>query len=174
MVITFLADSSLYIKSLKFVPHVYTAFQTWTVEDLEANRSDSGWAASKDFGGEKAFKFNKANGYVEVSYTAEAAAKVMLQLKIAVKVSNKSKTGFWKQDGADKTKIFINGTAVTPGAEPDFSKVKDSGVSDDGNISVPEWFNIIEIDLAAGPNTIKVQFLSGGYSYYLGGIALAK
>ena len=98
----------------------------------------------------------------------------MLQLKIAVKVSNKAKTGFWKQDGTEKTRITINGTAVTPGAEPDFSNVTDSGVSDSGNISIPQWFNIIEIDLVQGANTIKVEFLTGGYSYYLGGIALAK
>ena len=147
--------------------------KTWTCEDLEANRSDSGWSSSKDFGGEKAFKFNKA-GYVQVSYEAAAAEKVMLQLKIAVKVSNKALTGFWKQDGTEKTRITINGTAVTPGAEPDFSNVTDSGVSDSGNISIPEWFDIIEIDLAQGANTIKVEFLTGGYSYYLGGIQLVK
>ena len=174
MVITILAaDSGLYLKSLKLMPHVFVAFQTWGIEELEANRSDSGWSASKDFGGEKAFKFNKA-GYVEVSYTAEAAGKAMLQLKIGVKFSNKGLTGFWKQDGAEKTRITINGTAVTPGAEPNFENVTDSGVSDSGNISIPEWFNIIEIDLVAGANTIKVEFIAGGYSYYLGGIALAK
>ena len=173
MVITFLADSALYMKSIKFIPHVYVAFQTYTIDDLEANRSDSGWSASKDFGGEKAFKFNKA-GYVEVKYTAEAAQKALLQLKIAVKVSNKALTGFWKQDGAEKTKITINGVVLEAGAEPDFSNVTDSGVSDSGNISIPEWFNIAEVNLVAGENTIKVEFVAGGYSYYLGGIALAK
>ena len=173
MVITALADSALYIKSIKLAPHVFTAFQTWGIEELEANRTDSGWETTKDFAGEKAFKFNKA-GSVTVSYTAEAAGKAMLQLKIGVKVSNKGKTGFWKQDGTEKTRITINGTAIAAGAEPDFSNVKDSGVSDGGNISVPEWFNIIEIDLVAGANTIKVEFLTGGYSYYLGGMALAK
>ena len=174
MVITILAaDSGLYLKSLKLMPHVFVAFQTWGIEDLEANRTDSGWESTKDFGGEKAFKFNKA-GSVTVSYTAEAAGKALLQLKIAVKVSNKGSTGFWKQSGAEKTKITVNDTAVTPGAEPDFSNVTDSGVSDNGNISIPEWFNIIEIDLKAGANTIKVEFVAGSYSYYLGGIALAK
>ena len=175
MVITFLADSALYMKSIKFVPHVFVAFQTWGIEDLEANRSDSGWSSSKDFGGEKAFKFNKV-GYVEVKYTAEAAQKALLQLKLAVKVSNKAKTGFWAQSGEAevKTRITINGTVITPNAEPDFSNVTDSGVSDSGNISIPEWFNIIEIDLVAGENTIKVEYVAGGYSYYLGGIALAK
>ena len=98
----------------------------------------------------------------------------MLQLKIGVKFSNKGKTGFWKQDSTEKTRITINGKAVAAGAEPDFSKVVDSGVNDSGTISIPEWFNIIEIDLVAGANTIQVEFLTGGYSYYLGGIALAK
>ena len=174
MVITILAaDSGLYLKSLKLIPHVFVAFQTWGIEELEANRTDSGWETTKDFGGEKAFKFNKA-GSVTVTYTAAAAGKALLQLKIAVKVSNKGSTGFWKQSGAEKTRITINGTAVTPGAEPDFNNVTDSGVSDNGNISIPEWFNIIEIDLNAGENTIKVEFIAGSYSYYLGGIALAK
>ena len=174
MVITILADDSgLMLKTLKLMPHVYEVIKAWTCEELEANRSESGWSGSKDFGGEKAFKFNKA-GYVQVSYEAAAAGKVMLQLKIAVKVSNKALTGFWKQDGAEKTRITINGTAIAAGAEPDFSNVTDSGVSDSGNISIPEWFNIIEIDLVQGANTIKVEFIAGGYSYYLGGIALAK
>ena len=174
MVITILVDDSgLMLKTLKLMPHVYEVIKAWTCEELEANRSESGWDASKDFGGEKAFKFNKA-GYVQVSYEAAAAGKVMLQLKIAVKVSNKAKTGFWKQDGTEKTRITINGTAIAAGAEPDFSNVTDSGVSDSGNISIPQWFNIIEIDLVQGANTIKVEFLTGGYSYYLGGIALAK
>ena len=174
MVITILADESgLYLKTLKLMPHVYTAFQTWGIEDLEANRSTAEWESTKDFGGEKAFKFNKA-GYVEVKYTAEAAQKAMLQLKIAVKYSNRNSTGFWKQGSDEKTRITINGTAVTPNADPDFSKVTDSGVNDSGTISIPEWFNIIEIDLNAGENTIKVEFIKGGYSYYLGGIALAK
>ena len=161
MVITALADSALYIKSIKLAPHVFTAFQTWGIEELEANRTDSGWETTKDFAGEKAFKFNKA-GSVTVSYTAEAAGKAMLQLKIGVKVSNKGKTGFWKQDGTEKTRITINGTAIAAGAEPDFSNVKDSGVSDGGNISVPEWFNIIEIDLVAGANALTVEYFAGG------------
>lgn len=173
LVIKALADSSLYIKSIKFAPHVYTAFQTWGIEELEANRTDSGWESTKEFGGEKAFKFNKA-GSVTVSYTAEAAGKAMLQLKIAVKYSNRATTGFWKQSDAEKTRITVNNTAVTPGAEPSFDNVTDSHVSDNGSISVPEWFDIIEIDLVAGANTIKVEYVAGSYSYYLGGIALAK
>lgn len=175
LVIKALADSSLYIKSIKFAPHVFVAFQTWTVDELYATKTGTGWGDIKDFGGEKAFKFNKVGG-VTGTYTAEAAGKAMLQLKIGVKFSNKDKTGFWAQAGEAevKTKITVNGAAVTPGAEPNFSNVTDSGVSDSGNISIPEWFNIIEIDLVAGANTITVEYVAGGYSYYLGGMALAK
>ena len=175
LVIKALADSSLYIKSLKFAPHVFEAFKTWTVEELYETKTGTGWGNIIDFKGEKAFKFNKVGG-VTGSYEAEAAGKAMLQLKIGVKFSNKDKTGFWAQSGEAevKTKITVNGTAVTPGAEPSFANVTDSGVSDGGNISIPEWFNIIEIDLVAGPNTITVEYVAGGYSYYLGGMALAK
>ena len=173
MVIKFLADSALYMKSIKFAPHELQVLQSWSCEELEANRTDSGWDATKEFSGEKAFKFNKA-GSVTVSYESAAAQKVMLRLKIAVKYSNRNSTGFWKQSGTEKTRITVNDTAVTPGAEPDFSGAEDSGTSDNGNISTVVWYDIIEIDLVAGPNTIKVEFLTGGYSYYLGGIALAK
>ena len=173
MVITFLADSALYMKSIKLAPHQLQVLKAWSCEELEANRTDSGWEATKEFAGEKAFKFNKA-GSVTVSYESEAAQKVMLQLKIAVKYSNRNSTGFWKQSGSEKTRITINGTALEAGAEPDFSGAEDSGVSDNGNISTVVWYDIAEIDLVAGPNTIKVEFLTGGYSYYLGGIALAK
>ena len=176
MVITILtADSGLYLKSLKLIPHVFVAFQTWTVEELYETKTGTGWGNIIDFKGEKAFKFNKVGG-VTGTYTAEAAGKAMLQLKIGVKFSNKDKTGFWAQSGEAevKTKITVNGQVVTPGAEPSFANVTDSGVSDGGNISIPEWFNIIEIDLVAGPNTITVEYVAGGYSYYLGGMALAK
>ena len=176
MVITILADDSgLMLKTLKLMPHVFVAFQTWTVEQLYETKTGTGWGDIKDFNGEKAFKFNKVGG-VTGTYTAETAGKAMLQLKIGVKYSNKDKTGFWAQSGEAevKTRITVNGTVVTPGAEPDFSKVTDSGVSDGGNISIPEWFNIIEIDLKAGENTITVEYVAGGYSYYLGGMALAK
>ena len=175
MVITALESSQLYLKTLKFAPHQYVAFQTWTVEQLYETKTGTGWGDIIDFKGEKAFKFNKVGG-VTGSFTAEAAGKAMLQLKIGVKFSNKDKTGFWAQSGEAevKTRITVNGTVITPNAEPSFAKVTDSGVSDGGNISIPEWFNIIEIDLVAGENTITVEYVAGGYSYYLGGIALAK
>ena len=173
MVITAIADSNLYLKSLKLTPHQYVAFQTYSVEDLEENRTDSGWETTKTFGDSKAFKFNKV-GSVTVSYTSESTQKAMLQLKIAVKYSNRDRTGFWEQNGAEKTMITINEVPLEAGSEPDFSGAVDSGVADNGSISTVVWYNIAEIDLIAGVNTIKIEYLTGGYSYYLGGIALAK
>ena len=175
MVIKALADCDLYLKTLELAPHQLQVIKTWTVEELYETKTGTGWGNIIDFAGEKAFKFNKVGG-VTGSYEAEAAGKAILQLKIGVKFSNKDKTGFWAQSGEAevKTKITVNGKAVTPGAEPSFANVTDSGVSDGGNISIPEWFNIIEIDLVAGPNTITVEYVAGGYSYYLGGMALAK
>ena len=175
MVITVLAENSgLYLKTLKFLPHQYVAFQTWSCEDLEANRTDSGWADSRDFAeAGKAFKFNKV-GSVNLTYVSESAQKVMLQLKLAVRQSNNTRTYFWRQNDVEKTRITVNGAVLEAGAEPDFSGSIASSVSDSGIISVPEWYNIIEIDLVAGENTIQIEYLNAGYSYYLGGVALSK
>ena len=157
-----------------------TVVKGWSLDEIKAGRTESGWSGDKDFGeAGKAFKFNKVGSFT-VSYTAEKAEKVTLQLKIAVKQSNNGKTQFWRQiegeaeGGVEKTRITFNGTAVTPGAEPDFTKSVASKVDDNGIISVPEWYSIIELDLVAGENTIKVEYLAGGYSYYIGVAQLVK
>lgn len=175
MVITFLADNSLYLQTLKLLPHDFNqVIRTWSCEDLETNRTESGWADSKDFGDAgKAFKFNKA-GNVTVTYESESAQKVMLALKLSVKQSNRATTGFWKQSGVEKTRIIINGVALEAGDEPDFTGCVASSVNDSGTLAIPEWYNIAQIDLLPGENTITIEFLTGGYSYYLGGISLAK
>ena len=177
MVITILAeDSGLYLKTLKLMPHQYVAFQTWSSDEIFPTLTGTGWADPKDFGDAgKAFKFNKVGGFT-VSYNSESAQKVLLQMKIAVKQSNNAKTGFWAQSGEAevKTKITVNDKVITPGAEPDFTGSTASSVNDSGIISVPEWYNIIEIDLVAGNNTITIEYVAGGYSYYVGAVALAK
>ena len=177
MVITILAeDSGLYLKTLKLMPHQYVAFQSWTADEIFPTLTGTGWADPKDFGDAgKAFKFNKVGGFT-VNYESASAQKVLLQMKIAVKQSNNAKTGFWAQSGEAevKTKITVNSKVITPGAEPDFTGSTASTVNDSGIISVPEWYNIIEIDLVEGPNTITIEYVAGGYSYYVGGVALAK
>ena len=176
MVITTISENSpLQLHYVTFAPHDYkNVIKTWSCEDLEANRTDSGWADSRDFDeAGKAFKFNKV-GSVNLTYVSESAQKVMLQLKLAVKQSNNTRTYFWKQNDVEKTRITVNGAALEAGAEPDFSGSIASSVNDSGIISVPEWYKIIEIDLVAGENTIQIEYLAGGYAYYLGGIALVK
>ena len=149
--------------------------KSWTLEEIEATRTGSGWAADKDWGDAgKGFKFNKVGG-VTLTYNSTAAQRVKLQLKIAVKYSNRSVTGFWAQSGEaeTKTEVKLNG-AVVKGNEPDFSGVTESTVDDNGKLSIPEWFDIIELDLVAGENTITISYVAGGYSYYLCGAQLYK
>ena len=159
-----------YAEVIKPEPSV---LNNWPMDEIEAHRSDSGWLADKDWGnGVTGFKFNRANGYVELSYTSESSRKATLQLMIAVKQSNIAKTGFWRQDGIEKTAIEINGVKVEPSDELDFTGSTQSSVNDNGPLSVPEWFNIVELDLVEGVNTIKITYLTGGYAYYLCGARL--
>ena len=152
------------------------ALHEWSLETIVANRTDSGWESTKSFGegNGQGFKFNKAGSFT-VSYTSPSAQTVMLQLKIAVKQSNNASTGFWKQSGAEKTRITFNDVAVTaPSTEPDFTGSTASTLNDGGIISFPEWYDIIELDLVEGENTIKVEFVAGSYSYYMCGAQLMK
>ena len=168
--------AKMYNFQLTGLPKISVPVKTWSWEEITAGKSDSGWASDKDFGeAGKAFKFNKENGSVTLNYESATAQKVMLQLKIAVKQSNNALTGFWKQSGTEKTRISLNDTALTaPETEPDFTGSVASSVNDSGIISVPEWYDIIELDLVAGANKIEVKFLTGGYSYYFGGAQLVK
>ena len=149
----------------------------WSLDEIKANRTNSGWDADKDWGdGVKGFKFNKANGGFTITYTADSAQTVKLQLMIAVKYSNRGSTGFWKQGSSDKTSVTLG--TVDPvalsGSEPNFANVKESTVDDGGKLSVPEWFDICNVNLVEGENTITVTFLTGGYSYYICGARLMK
>ena len=152
-----------------------TIVNEWSLDTIKANRTDSGWDADKDWGADgKGFKFNKVGGFT-VKYTSESAQKVTLQLKISVKYSNRSKTGFWAQaDEAEvKTKVEFNDATIT-GTEPDFTGVTNSSVSDSGTLSIPEWFDIIELNLIAGENTLTISYVAGGYSFYMCGARLVK
>ena len=152
-----------------------TVLKEYSLDEIKATRTDSGWSADKDWGeAGKGFKFNKAGGFT-LTYESASAQKVTLALKISVKYSNKDITGFFAQTGEApvKTELKLNGTAVT-GAEPDFSGVTESTVEDSGKLSIPEWFDIIELDLVQGTNTISISYVAGGYSYYMCGAQLVK
>ena len=160
--------------------------KAWTLDEIKATRTGTGWGSDKDWGeGVKGFKFNKVGGFT-LDYTAVAAQNVKLQLLIAVKYSNRALTGFYWQEPEnghakvdEKTAIFFNGTEAAnklaqPATDIDFSGVTESTVSDNGNLSVPEWFDIAELGLLAQANTITVNYVAGGCSYYVCGARIVK
>lgn len=144
--------------------------QEWNYNDLISCRTDSGWNSPKDWGdGVQGFKFNKA-GSVTLSIVSNRAMTARLELLIAVKYQNRTRTGFWKQDGVEKTRIEINGNIIEPPAnDVNFENVVESEVTDSGRLSIPEWFSITDFPLVVGTNTITISFINGGYSYFLCG-----
>ena len=163
--------------------------KSWSEPEIEAVRDNVGWNDAKDWGnGVKGFKFNKVGGFT-LSYTpgedVTSNINIKLQLLISVKYSNKDLTGFWKQPEENghaaidkKTAIEFNGTEVTaPTTDISFANVVKSSVTDSGELSVPQWFDVGLTDLAivAGQeNTIKVSYVAGGCSYYICGARIVN
>lgn len=186
MVITALADSALYIKSIKLAPHEFKAIKTWSSEEIKAGLTEGKTLTEKDFGnslpGVKGYKFNKADTTCTLTYTAEAAMEVELQLLLGVKDGNQAKTGFWRQADStadpkpEKDSITVNGTKVTPPEQDvDFTDVTEkSDQSDNGTLLVPVWKTVCNISLQQGENTIVIAYIAGGYSLYLCGARIGK
>ncbi len=187
MVITILADDSgLYLKTLKLMPHEFKAIKTWSSEDIKAGLTEGKTLTEKDFGnslpGVKGYKFNKADTTCTLTYTAEAAMEVELQLLLGVKDGNQAKTGFWRQADStadpkpEKDSITVNGTKVTPPEQDvDFTDVTEkSDQSDNGTLLVPVWKTVCNISLQQGENTIVIAYIAGGYSLYLCGARIGK
>jgi hypothetical protein len=193
LVITTIAENSpMNLHYIKFVPAgeapapQLEVVKAWTLDEIKDTRTGTGWGSDKDWGeGVKGFKFNKVGGFT-LNYTAAAAQNVKLQLLIAVKYSNRALTGFYWQEPEnghakvdEKTAIFFNGTEAAnklaqPATDIDFSGVTESTVSDNGNLSVPEWFDIADLGLLAQANTITVNYVAGGCSYYICGARIVK
>ena len=75
----------------------------------------------------------------------------------------------------EKTVIKLNGEPLTPpDTDLDFSEMRQSEVNDSGLLTFPEWFTIADLELIAGENTITVEFVKTGYSYYMCGARIAK
>lgn len=187
MVITILADDSgLYLKSLKFMPHEFKAIKTWSSEDIKDGLTEGNTLTEKDFGnslpGVKGYKFNAADTTCTLTYTAEAAMEVELQLLLGVKDGNQAKTGFWRQADStenpkpEKDSITVNGKKVTPPEQDvDFTDVTEkSDQSDRGTLLVPVWKTVCNISLQQGENTIVIAYIAGGYSLYLCGARIGK
>ena len=194
MVITALADSSLYIKSIKLVPAGDTpapqevVVKEWDAAAIKAGLSN---ASAKEVTGHyeaggtetfTAYKIGTANDKVTLSYTSSAAEKVSLKLLMTTKNSNINDCGIWYQGEGQKTKITLNGTELTAPAKADDKNMaawgattaspdaKDSGSA----LSNPVWVTMIEFDLVAAENTIVIEYLGGGYSYWIAGAKLVK
>ncbi len=186
LVIKALADSSLYIKSIKLAPHQLQIIKTWSSEDIKAGLTEGKTLTEKDFGnslpGVKGYKFNKADTTCTLTFTAEAAMEVELQLLLGVKDGNQAKTGFWRQADStenpkpEKDSITVNGKKVTPPEQDvDFTDVTEkSDQSDRGTLLVPVWKTVCNISLQEGENTIVIAYIAGGYSLYLCGARIGK
>ncbi len=187
MVITILADDSgLMLKTLKFIPHEFKAIKTWSSEEIKAGLTEGNTLTEKDFGnslpGVKGYKFNAADTTCTLTYTAEAAMEVELQLLLGVKDGNQAKTGFWRQADStenpkpEKDSITVNGKKVTPPEQDvDFTDVTEkSDQSDRGTLLVPVWKTVCNISLQEGENTIVIAYIAGGYSLYLCGARIGK
>ncbi len=188
--ITIETQKRVYIKEITFY---YAAsgdtpaadLKVWSSADVKAALSDQS-LTEKDFGdGVKGYKFKKTGGVsCTLTYSAAEAKATKLYLQISVKIANNESAGFWRQtagsdsDKADpKTKITINGTEVTAPAEDINFKnaglTENSTQSDNGTLSLPVYVEITGVNLQQGDNTIKVEYVAGGYAYYLCGAKLA-
>ena len=125
------------------------------------------------------YKWNNAtNAVANFKYTPAAAGNYTLKLLLSPKSGNQASTGFWKQGSDAKTKITVNGVELTaPDTDLDFTVCQTkSATARDGTSSMmePVWFEIANVALTAGENTITLQYLTGGYSYFLCGAAIAN
>ena len=148
----------------------------WKYQDIEPCLTDSGFSAPKEWeDGTKGVKFNRTDGGFTLDYIYDKRETLTFELLLAVKYSNKDKTGFWKQSSAEKTIIEFNGEKVQPPENDlDFSNVEKSTINDSGALSIPEWFSLTDLTLLQGENTISMRYLGTGYSYYVCGARLVR
>ena len=139
-----------------------------------------------------AYKISTANMTITLNVNVAEAQHVKLQLKMATKFSNLSKCGIWWQlpngkSGLDnvvqKTEVSLGGQALPVPEEKSleytnlasYNPVQSPDAKDSGSpLSAPVWVDMLELDLAAGDNTIVVKYLDGGYSYWVAGAQLVK
>lgn len=184
MVITALTDSSLYLNALKLVPAFDVIegrpnkelVKEWTYQDIESCLTDSNWGTPKQWdNGVMGVKINKQDGGFTLSQTSPKSETLTFELLLAVKLSNKSLTGFWRQNSSEKTIIEFNGAKVEPPENDlDFTNVVESNANDNGVLSTPEWFSIADLAFIQGQNTISLRYNSLGYSYFVCGARLLR
>ena len=155
-------------------------FKEWLKEDLTAAIPNAASLTSTTYANDIiGYKWNSAtNAKATFTYTAAEAGKATFRLLLSAKKGNEANTTFWVYNGSPKTKVTFNGAEV-PAPADNFNMsecTEDSATAKDGTsvMKEPVWFNIVDVDLIAGENTITVDFLAGSYSYFLCGAALAK
>ena len=156
------------------------SFKEYVKADLTAAIPNASKLTSTTYENEiVGYKWNNAtNAIANFTYEADAAKTVTFRLLLSPKKGNEAATGFWRQGTTAKTKVTVNTTEVTaPEKDVDFTVCKtESASGKDGNsvMMQPAWFDIANVELQQGTNTITVAFLTGGYGYYLCGGALAN
>ena len=140
-----------------------------------------------------AYKISTKGMTITLNYNSAEAQHVKLELKLATKNSNTSACGIWWQlpNGAQsdvanvvqKTEVSLGGQALPVPEEKslnydnlaNYNPAKSPDAKDgSSSLSCPVWVKVIELDLAAGDNTIVVKYLDGGYSYWVAGAQLVK
>lgn len=156
-------------------------FKEWVKADLTAAVPNASSLTSTTYADDViGYKWNSAdNAKATFAYTATETGTATFRLLLSPKSGNQSSTGFWRQGSSAKTEVIVNGQPVTaPTNDLDFTGCTTaSATAKDGSSTMmePQWFNIVDVNLTAGQAiTINVNYLTGGYSFYLCGAALAK
>ncbi|MBO4703575.1 MAG: hypothetical protein J5617_01945 [Bacilli bacterium] len=140
-----------------------------------------------------AYKISTAGMTITLNYNSAEAQHVKLELKLATKNSNTSRCGIWWQlpnnaasdiaNVVQKTEVSLGGQALPVPEEKslnydnlaNYNPAKSPDAKDgSSSLCCPVWVKVIELDLAAGDNTIVVKYLDGGYSYWVAGAQLVK
>ena len=140
-----------------------------------------------------AYKISSSGMTITLNYNSAEAQHVKLELKLATKNSNTGRCGIWWQlpNGAasdvanvvQKTEVSLGGTPLPVPEEKslnydnlaNYNPAKSPDAKDGtSSMCCPVWVKVIELDLAAGDNTIVVKYLDGGYSYWVAGAQLVK
>ena len=180
--------AKMYNFQLNGLPKILVPVYTWESAAVKAGLSNGGATEATGHyveGGEETFttwKMGTAGDKLTLTYTAAAAGKVTLRLAMTTKNSNVASAGVWYQGSSQKTKVTLNGTELPAPAKEDDKNLQQWGCTvrspdaKDGSsaLACPIWVDLIELDLVAGENTIVIDYLGGGYSYWFSGAQLAK
>ena len=151
--------------------------KTWSSAELKAALTNQN-LDELDFGND--VKGYKTDGMdFTLNYESASAKTVTFKLLLSVKIKNNSSAKFWTAGSKPKTSISVNGVDLQAPAE-DWT-LADKGCTEQSTVeaeagkpmTVPVWVDIIDIDLIAGNNTIRLQNLSGDYSFFICGAAIA-